>query len=83
MHDSARCDVLIWYAAHYRYAANSIPATQLEGTASPRPLDILSLHIQCKSPGLTLRSTRTPPALPFVLSQHFANSAPFVASVQA
>jgi hypothetical protein len=33
--------------------------------------------------GLTLRSTRTPPALPSVLSQHFAISAPLIASVQA
>jgi len=32
---------------------------------------------------LTLRSSRTPPALPFVLSQHFAISAPLIASVQA
>ena len=32
---------------------------------------------------LTSRSTRTPPALPFVLSQHFAIPAPLVASVQA
>ncbi len=32
---------------------------------------------------LTLRSRRTPPALPFVLSQQLAISAPFVASVQA
>ena len=34
-------------------------------------------------PALTLRSTRTPPALPSVLSQHLAISAPLVASVQA
>ncbi len=33
--------------------------------------------------GLTLRCTRTPPALPFVLSQHPASSASFSASVQA
>ncbi len=33
--------------------------------------------------GLTLRSTRTPPALPSVLSQLPASSAPLVASVQA
>jgi len=33
--------------------------------------------------GLTLRSTRTPPALPPALSQLLANSAPFIASVQA
>ena len=32
---------------------------------------------------LTLRSSRTPPALPSVLSQHFAISAPLIASVQA
>jgi len=32
---------------------------------------------------LTLRSTRTPPALPSALSQHSAISAPFVVSVQA
>ncbi|WP_291270924.1 hypothetical protein [Geothrix sp.] len=32
---------------------------------------------------LTSRSTRTPPALPFALSQHSAISAPLVASVQA
>jgi hypothetical protein len=32
---------------------------------------------------LTSRSSRTPPALPFVLSQHFAIPAPLVASVQA
>jgi hypothetical protein len=37
-----------------------------------------------KSPaGLTLRSSRTPPALPSVLSQHFAIPASFIASVQA
>jgi len=33
--------------------------------------------------GLTFRSTRTPPALPFALSQHFASSASFIVSVQA
>ena len=33
--------------------------------------------------GLTLRSSRTPPALPFALSQHFAISAPLIVSVQA
>jgi len=33
--------------------------------------------------GLTFRSTRTPPALPSALSQHFAIPAPFSASVQA
>jgi hypothetical protein len=33
--------------------------------------------------GLTLRSTRTPPALPSVLSHFPASSAPFIASVQA
>ncbi len=33
--------------------------------------------------GLTVSSTRTPPALPSALSQHSASSAPFVASVQA
>ena len=33
--------------------------------------------------GLTLRSSRTPPALPSALSQHFAISAPFIVSVQA
>ena len=33
--------------------------------------------------GLTLSSTRTPPALPSVLSHRFASSAPFSASVQA
>ena len=32
---------------------------------------------------LTLRCTRTPPAFPFVLSQHFASSASLIASVQA
>ena len=32
---------------------------------------------------LTLRSSRTPPALPSALSQHFAISAPFSAPVQA
>ncbi len=32
---------------------------------------------------LTLRSSRTPPALPSALSQHFAISAPLIASVQA
>jgi len=32
---------------------------------------------------LTLRSSRTPPALPSVLSQHLAISAPFIVSVQA
>ena len=35
------------------------------------------------SSGLTISSTRTPPALPFALSQHFASSAPFIASTQA
>ena len=34
-------------------------------------------------PRLTLRCTRTPPALRSVLSHHFAFSAPLVASVQA
>ena len=33
--------------------------------------------------GLTLRSTRTPPALPSVLSQHLASSAPLIVSVEA
>jgi hypothetical protein len=33
--------------------------------------------------GLTLSSTRTPPALPFALSQHLASSALLSASVQA
>ena len=32
---------------------------------------------------LTLRCTRTPPALPFVLSQHLATSASLSASAQA
>ena len=32
---------------------------------------------------LTLRSSRTPPALLSVLSQHLAISAPLIASVQA
>jgi hypothetical protein len=32
---------------------------------------------------LTLRSTRTPPALPFALSQQLASSASFIVSVQA
>jgi hypothetical protein len=32
---------------------------------------------------LTFRSSRTPPALPSVLSQHLAISASFIASVQA
>jgi hypothetical protein len=32
---------------------------------------------------LTLRSSRTPPALPSALSQHFAVSAPLIVSVQA
>jgi hypothetical protein len=32
---------------------------------------------------LTLRSSRTPPALPSALSQQFAISASFIASVQA
>ena len=35
------------------------------------------------SEGLTLRSTRTPPALPFALSQLLASSAPFIVSAQA
>jgi hypothetical protein len=34
-------------------------------------------------PSLTPRSTRTPPALPFALSQLLASSASFSASVQA
>ena len=33
--------------------------------------------------GLTLRSSRTPPALPSALSQYFANSASFIVPVQA
>jgi len=33
--------------------------------------------------GLTVRSSRTPPALPSALSQHFAISAPLIVSVQA
>jgi len=33
--------------------------------------------------GLTLSSTRTPPALSSVLSQHLATSAPLIVSVQA
>jgi hypothetical protein len=33
--------------------------------------------------GLTLRSSRTPPALPFALSKYFAISAPLIVSVQA
>ena len=33
--------------------------------------------------GLTFRSTRTPPALPAVLSQLLVSSAPLVASAQA
>jgi len=33
--------------------------------------------------GLTLRSTRTPPALPSALSQHLASSAPLIVSMQA
>jgi hypothetical protein len=32
---------------------------------------------------LTLRSSRTPPALPSALSQHFAILAPLIVSVQA
>ena len=39
--------------------------------------------VSCVLAGLTLRSTRTPPALPFALSQLLAISASFVASVQA
>ena len=35
------------------------------------------------APGLTSRSSRTPPALPSALSQHLAISAPLIASVQA
>jgi len=38
---------------------------------------------QCLGLGLTLRSTRTPPALPSALSQLLASSAPLIASVQA
>jgi len=33
--------------------------------------------------GLTLRSSRTPPALPFALSQHLAIPASLIVSVQA
>ena len=45
-----------------------------QGQAPEKPSSISSL---------TLRSSRTPPALPAVLSQHFAISASFRASVQA
>jgi len=37
----------------------------------------------CPIHALTLRSSRTPPALPFALSHHFAISASLIVSVQA
>ena len=43
----------------------------------PKPI------LQPNDQRLTLRSSRTPPALPFALSQHFAISAPPIASAQA
>jgi hypothetical protein len=44
----------------------------------------ISMHASTKRAlGLTLSSTRTPPALPFALSQHFAIPASFIALVQA
>ena len=42
-----------------------------------------SIFLRAYQGGLTLRSTRTPPALPSALSQHPTSSAPLIASVQA
>jgi hypothetical protein len=43
----------------------------------------LTIQIQKTTIGLTLSSTRTPPALSSALSLHSASSASFIASVQA
>ena len=42
-----------------------------------------SIFYRAYQGGLTLRSSRTPPAFPPALSQHLATSAPPIASVQA
>ena len=48
----------------------------------PAP-QILPIWYRLHSSRLTLRSSRTPPALPSALSHHLAISAPLIASVQA
>jgi hypothetical protein len=50
--------------------------------SSPAPGPVISIS-SLSLIGLTPRSTWTPPALPSALSQYFAFSAPFSASVQA
>jgi len=74
----------IWNTTYYKW---SIGKRKLLGWFLI-PIGAFFLWFSCvpkifPSIGLTPRSSRTPPALPSGLPQHFANSALFIVSVQA
>ena len=72
LHDFQEATICHSYAScHHRHVYGS------------RPSDWSRCLKQEPLISLTLRSSRTPPALPFALSQHLAITAPFIVSVQA